>query len=108
MPVVKDNPLLSPHIGTQSALQLKPSLTMALIGKAYMAKGHASVALHAMVVLQAYQADWKWRAHQFGLNSSFLALHATNQTAHTFGCSNDVLSFGNSTASVRDKRLLDF
>ncbi len=64
MPVVEDtlashlSPSLAPSWKSRPLLPTKPCrTTSALIGKSYIAAGQASMALHTMAILQAYQAD---------------------------------------------------
>ncbi len=64
MPVVEDtlashlSPSVAPSWKSRPLLPTKPCrTTSALIGKSYITAGQAGMALHAMAIIQAYQAD---------------------------------------------------
>ncbi len=89
---------LAPSWKSRPLLPTKPCrTTSALIGKSYITAGQAGMALHAMAILQAYQADvLKEMDEGTGLTpeavkelrrATDLALRATKYTARAVGCS---------------------
>ncbi len=101
MPVVEDtltshlSPSLAPSWKSRPLLPTKPCrTTSALIGKSYITAGQAGMALHAMAILQAYQADvLKDMDEGTGLTEAVKelckatdwALRATKHTARALG-----------------------
>ncbi len=102
IPVVEDtlasqlSPSLAPSWKSRPLLPTKPCrTTSALIVKSYIAAGQASMALHTMAILQAYQVDvLKEMDEGTGLTpeavkelrrATELALRATKHTAHAVG-----------------------
>ncbi len=102
MPVVEDtlashiSPALAPSWKSRPLLPTKPCrTTSALIRKSYITAGQAGMALHAMAILQAYQADiLKEMDEGTGLTpeavkelrrATDLALRATKNTARAVG-----------------------
>ncbi len=102
MPVVEDtlashlSPALAPSWKSRPLLPTKPCrTTSALIRKSYITAGQAGMVLHAMAILQAYQADiLKEMDEGTGLTpeavkelrrATDLALRATKHTARAVG-----------------------